>query len=150
MSIDINDIKNLRKLTGAGVLDVKMALENADGDFEEAKKELVVKGVVKAAKKSERVAKDGLVYSYIHGNGKLGAMVLVACETDFVAKTDDFQKLCKELAMQVCTGEYANVEELLSDEYMRDSSKTVADIVTATVAKLGEKIEVRYFAKLAV
>jgi elongation factor Ts len=150
MSISIDDIKKLRKETGAGVLAVKEALEDAGGDFEVAKKDLIAQGIAKAEKKSARDASEGLVHAYIHMGGKLGSMVLVACETDFVARTDDFKKLCNELAMQVCTDDYADVEALLNDEYMRDSTKTVRDVVTESIAKLGENIEIRKFTKLSV
>jgi len=148
--MNIDAIKKLRIQTGAGVLDIKNALEAAGGDIEQAKKTLFEKGIAKAAKKSERTTKDGLVYSYIHGGGKLGSLVLVACETDFVAKTEDFKKLCHELAMQVCTDDYSSVDDVLAAEYIRDSSKKVADLITETVAKLGEKIELKQFVRLSV
>lgn len=147
---DIQKIKQLRQETGAGVLEVKTALEDAGGNVDEARKTLMSKVSAKAAKKEGRTASDGLVYSYIHGNGKMGSMILMACETDFVAKTDDFQKLCKEVAMQVVAGDYTSVENLLSDEYMRESNKTVKDIIEETIAKLGEKIELREFVKYCV
>lgn len=150
MSLNVEDIKKLREETGAGVLDVKQALEDSGGDFEKAKEVLTKKGFDKAAKKSEREVNDGLVYSYIHGNGKVGSMVLVACETDFVAKTEDFKKLCHEIALQVATSDYDSVEDLLSDEYIKDPSKKISDLVTGAVAKLGENIELKDFARLSV
>lgn len=150
MKTNIKDIKKLREETGAGVLDVKQALEKSKGDFGLARRELIKKGVTKAAKKSTRTVKSGLVHSYIHNNEKVGGMVMVACETDFVARTDDFKNLCHELAMQVCTDNYKNMDELLESDYLRDPNKKVSDVVTAAVAKLGEKIEIKDFVKFDV
>ncbi|MFZ2664348.1 MAG: translation elongation factor Ts, partial [Patescibacteria group bacterium] len=123
MAIDAEKIKKLREETGAGVLEIKSALEEAGEDYEKAKESLMKKAASKAAKKADRTANDGLVYSYIHNGGKVGSMVLISCETDFVAKTDDFKKLCHEVAMQVCTEDFDNLENLLSSEYIRDPSK---------------------------
>ncbi len=149
--IDIQTIKELREQTGAGMLDVKQALEKYQGDVEQAKKELIEKGLAKAAKKQEeRVTKDGLVYAYIHGVGKVGSLVALACETDFVAKTEDFKKLCHEIALQVSTDEYKDVEELLNAEYIRDPGKKISDLVSETIAKVGEKIEIKNFCRLSV
>lgn len=147
---NVEQIKKLREETGAGVLEVKEALEEFNGDYEKAKEKLMKKASAKAAKKADRVTKDGLVESYIHAGGKVGSLVEVACETDFVAKTDDFQKLVKEIAMQVVTGDYENVEELLASEYIRDGSKKIIDMVNEVTAKVGEKIEVRRFVKFDV
>jgi len=146
----IKKIKQLRDETGAGVMEVKEALDKHAGDLEKAKKELMKKVSAKAAKKADRVAGDGLVYSYIHLNGKLGSLVHMACETDFVAKTDDFQNLCKEVAMQICTEDIDSVKDLLKAEYMRDVSKTVGDLITEATAKLGEKIELKKFTKYSI
>jgi elongation factor Ts len=148
--IDLKQVKELRDLTGQGVLEVKEALEKADGDYEKAKKELLELSAKKASKKADRDASDGLVYSYIHTGGKVGSLVLVACETDFVAKTDDFKNLCHNLAMQVCTGEYETVDEVLADEFIKDPSKKVSELVTETVGKLGEKMELLEFVRFSV
>lgn len=150
MALNIEDIKKLRDETGAGVVEVKQALEAHEGKYDLAKEELMKKYAGKAAKKADRNAKDGLVYSYIHSGGKLGSLVLVACETDFVAKTEEFKKLCHEIAMQVCTEDYENVEALLEAEYIRDGSKKIVDLVNAVTAKVGEKIEIRKFAKFGI
>jgi len=147
---DIEKIKQLRDDTGAGVMEVKQALEACAGDMKKARESLMKKVSAKAAKKADRTANDGLVYSYIHLNGKIGSLIHLACETDFVAKTDDFQKLCKELAMQVCTDDYQSVDELLATEYMRDASKKVEDLIKEATAKLGEKIELKRFIKYSV
>ncbi len=146
----ITDIKTLREETGAGILEVKQALEDAGGDVSKARAALLAKSSAKAAKKADRTAGDGLIYSYIHNGGKMGSLVHVACETDFVAKTEDFKKLTHEIALQVCTDAYESVEALLASEYMRDSSKTIQDIINDTVAKTGEKIELRRFVKYSI
>jgi len=150
MTMNVQDIKKLREETGAGVLEVKQALEELSGDYEKARVLLMSKGSAKAAKKAERTTKDGLVHSYIHGAGKIGSLIVVACETDFVARTEDFKKLCHEVAMQVCTDEYKDVDDLLEAEYIRDPNKKVKDLVTETVAKVGEKIEIKKFIRFAV
>ena len=140
-TINLQDIKKLREETSASIMDVKKALEESGSDFGEAKKLLVEKGKARAAKKSaERTVKDGLVESYIHTTGKVGSLILLSCETDFVAKTDEFKKLAHEIAMQAASQDYGSVDELLSDVYIRDPSKRVSDLITETVAKLGEKI----------
>lgn len=150
MPINVNDIKKLREETGAGILEVKQALEKFEGDLEKAGKELLSKSADKAAKKAGRVAKDGLVHAYVHAGGKVGSMVLVACETDFVAKTENFKKLAHELALQVATEEYPSAESLLNSEYIRDPSKKVSDIINETIAKVGEKIELKKFIRYSV
>ncbi len=101
MLIDSQLIIKVRELTGAGMVDVKTALEEAGGDLEKAVEILRKKGVIKAAKKSERQTKEGLVHAYIHANGKVGALVAVACETDFVARNQAFKDLVHDIAMQV-------------------------------------------------
>ena len=147
--IDIEIIKKVREETGAGMLDVKLALEKHDGDAGKAKKELAKKGAVKAAKKQERTAGDGLIHAYIHSGGKVGSLVHLGCETYFVAKTDDFKKLCNEIAMQVAAGEYKNISELLNDDYIRDPSKKISDLITEVIAKTGEKIELKNFCRFS-
>ena len=150
MSINMEKIKKLRDETGAGLLEIRNILEEVEGDFEKAKEKLMKNVASKAAKKSDRIVEDGLVYSYVHNSGKVGSLVLVGCETDFVAKTDDFQKLCKEIAMQICTEDYESVEDLLNAEYVRDPSKKIVDLVNETTAKVGEKVEIRKFVKFTV
>jgi len=150
MPIDVKKIKELREETGAGIVEIKNMLEEVEGDYKRAKGELMKKAAEKALKKQNREATQGLVYSYIHHGGEVGSMVLISCETDFVAKTDDFKKLCQEVAMQVCTEDYKDVKELLESEYIRDPSKKVQDLVNETTAKLGEKIELKKFVKYSV
>jgi len=131
-------------------MEVKHALEEFNGDYNKAKEDLMKKGLAKAAKKADRVTKDGLVYSYVHATGKVGSIVAVACETDFVAKTEEFKKLCHEVALQVCTEDYTSVEILLESEFIKDASKKISDLVNETIAKLGEKIEIKKFSRISV
>ncbi len=148
--MNIEDLKKLREETGAGVMEVKHALEEFQGDYNKAKEDLMKKGLAKAAKKADRVTKDGLVYSYIHATGKVGSVVAIACETDFVAKTEEFKKLCHEVALQVCTEDYTSVESLLESEFIKDANKKISDLVNETIAKLGEKIEIKKFSRISV
>lgn len=145
MKVDILDVKKLREKTGAGVSDCRQALEDNNGDLKSAEEALKKKGLERAAKKSEREVKAGLVFSYVHHTGRLGSLVGLACETDFVAKTDDFMRLGKELALQVASNSPVSVEELLDQEYIRDPAKQVKDLIKETVGKLGENIQVLGF-----
>ncbi len=145
MKIGIEDIKKLREVTGAGIADCRQALEDTDGDQKKAAEILRKKGIEKAGKKAERQVKAGMVFSYVHHTGRLGAIVGLACETDFVAKTDDFQKLGKELALHIAASKPTSVEELMGQEYVRDASKTVEVLIKETIGKLGENIQVLEF-----
>ena len=109
MSIDAATVKQLREKTGAGIMDCKRALAENDGNFDEAIAFLRKKGLASAAKKAGRATKEGLVGSYIHGNGKIGVLIEVACETDFVARTEDFQGLVRDLSMHVAASDPAAV-----------------------------------------
>lgn len=148
--INIEQIKKLREQTGAGVMEAKKALEETGGDFDKAAKLLMERGLSKVEKRADRQAGEGLVFSYIHAGGKIGSLVLLGCETDFVAKTEEFKNLGKEIAMQVATEDYADAVSLLEAEYIRDSSKKVKDLINQVVAKLGEKIEIRSFVRYSV
>lgn len=145
MNISVGDIKKLREKTGAGIADSRRALDAAKGDFAKAEELVKSWGVEIAAKKAERAVGSGLVETYIHGGGKVGAMVEVNCETDFVAKTDEFRNLVHELAMQVAAMDPKDVKELLAQDYIRESSKKVDDLVKETLAKVGENIQVKRF-----
>lgn len=142
MQIKIEDIKKLREETAAGVSDCREALEQTNGDMKAAKEILRKKGMEKAAKKAEREVKAGVVFAYVHHTGRLGVLVSLACETDFVAKTEDFLKLGKELALHVAACRPENPEELLKQEYVRDPSRTIEELVKETIGKLGENIQV--------
>lgn len=145
MKVKIEDIKSLRDLTGAGIADCRRVLEETGGDMEKSIKSLRDLGMERADKKAEREVKAGAVFSYVHHTQRLGTMVALACETDFVAKTEEFQKLGKELAIQAASTKPENVEELLKQEYVRDMSKKVGELVKETIGKLGENIRVVEF-----
>lgn len=150
MEFDINVIKKLRDETGAGVMDVRNALTNSGGDIEKAKAELHQKGLAKAEKRSDREANEGIIYSYIHNGSKIAAMVMLTCETDFVAKTEDFSKVAKDIAMQVSTQDYESIEDLLSAPYIKDESKKISDLVSELSGKTGEKVELKKFVRFAI
>lgn len=143
MAITAALVKDLRERTGAGMMDCKKALVACDGDMEAAIDFLREKGLAAAAKKQGRIAAEGAVLSYISEDGKVGAIVEVNCETDFVAKTDDFKALVVSVAKQVCAVKPADLEALLASEM---DGVTVEAMVTAATAKIGEKISVRRFA----
>lgn len=130
-------------------MDAKRALEEAKGDLAVAEEIIAKKGLMKAASKSEREVTSGRVYSYIHNTGRVGAMVEIACETDFVAKTEDFQLLCKEIAMQVASMDPEDVEALMKQSYIRDGSKTIEDLVKTLIAKTGENTKIIRFVRFA-
>jgi elongation factor Ts len=192
MAISPQAVKELREKSGAGMMDCKRALDDANGDMEKAMQLLRERGVAKAAKKEGRATKEGIVFSYIHPGDKLGVLIEVNCETDFVARTDDFRGLAKELAMQVAAasplvvapenlpadlverereiyrqqalnegkpeqvvgkivdGRVKKFQQevcLLLQPYIKDQDKTVTDIVTEAVSKLGENITVKRFTR---
>ncbi len=147
--MDVQKIKQLREKTGAGIADCNKALKETGGDLTKAEEYLKKQGFEKAAKKSDRETGDGLISSYIHAGGKVGAMVEIACETDFVARTDEFQALTREVAMQVAAMKPKDVTELMEQVYIRDSSKKIEVLVKETIAKLGENIKVIRFTRLA-
>lgn len=194
MEITAAMVKELRALTNAGVLDCRKALEKSEGDMAKAAELLREKGLVTAAKKAERETKEGLIGHYIHTGSKVAALIEVNCESDFVARTDQFQGLVRELAMQVVAarptyvkiedipaealeelknqfrltiepnktpeqveriltgklGKYFEENVLLEQPYIKDESLKVKDLVTGVIAKLGENIQVRRFARLEV
>jgi elongation factor Ts len=192
MEISIELLKDLRQRTGAGVIDCKAALQEAQGNMEAAIDYLRRKGLATAAKKAGRIATDGLVSSYIHAGGKMGVLVEINCETDFVAKTEDFQTFVKNIAMHIAATnpQYIRREEipeevlereraiyrtqaqdsgkpqkvidkivegkmerfysevcLLEQTYVRDSDLTIKELLDAMIAKIGENITIRRFAR---
>lgn len=147
MAITTEDIKLLRESTGAGVLDCKKALQETGGDIDQAIEFLRKKGLAAASKKASREANDGLVSAYISPDGQTGVLVEVNCETDFVARTEDFQNFVAAMVQRVASKpELANVEALLASPF-DDSGKTVAEKLTETIAKLGENMIVRRVAR---
>jgi elongation factor Ts len=192
MEVSANAVKELREKTGAGMMDCKKALAESAGDVEKAVDYLRQKGLAAAATKADRVAADGAVAAYIHPGGKLGALVEINCETDFVARTAEFQTLLKDMAMQVAAANprYVRREEipaaeldrekaihrqqalesgkpekivdkivegkmerfysevcLLEQSFIKDQDKKVSDVVNDSIARLGEKIQIRRFAR---
>ncbi|WP_288863221.1 translation elongation factor Ts [uncultured Megasphaera sp.] len=192
MAITAGLVKELRTKTGAGMMDCKKALSATDGDLDKAIDFLREKGLAAAAKKADRIAAEGLVYSYIHGNGRIGVLVEVNCETDFVAQTDGFKDLCKDIAMQIAAAKpaYLKREEvpqevldherevlskqalnegkpqhivdkmivgriekyykencLLDQEFIKDADKTINQVITEQIAKIGEKIDIRRYVR---
>ncbi len=141
--VDINLLKKLRKETGVSIADCRKALEETGGKYDKALAWLKKQGLEKAAEKKDRETAQGLVESYIHLNGKVGSLAVVLCETDFVARTEDFKHLAHEIAMQVAAMNPKDVDTLLKQEYIRDSSLTINDLVKQQIAKLGENITVK-------
>ena len=195
MSIDAKLVKTLREKTGAGMMDCKNALVDSNGDLDKAVDYLRKSGVAKAEKKGTRDTREGLVYSYIHAGGRLGVLLELNCETDFVAKTDGFTELAHNLAMQIAAanplsldresidekiierekeiftdqakseGKPDNIIEkmvegrlskffqescLLEQTYIKDPDKKVSDLLTETIATLGENISINRFIRFAV
>ena len=195
MNVDARIVKELRDKTGAGMMDCKKALTESEGDIEKAIDYLRKTGIAKAEKKGSRVTKEGIIYSYIHAGGRLGVLIEVNCETDFVAKTDGFIELAHNLSMQVAatnpialdresipasvisrekdiyvdqaksSGKPENIIEkmvdgrmnkffqencLMEQAYIKDSEKKVMDLVTESVATLGENITISKYTRFAV
>ncbi len=160
--ITATEVKELRDITGAGFMDCKKALEEADGNQESAINILNEKGLASAAKKANRSTSEGLIVSYIHTGGRVGAMVELNCETDFVARTEDFESLGKNIAMQVAAMDpkYLDLEIaeaskekidsniiLLEQEYIRDSGMKISDLIKESIGKLGENIKISRFSR---
>ncbi len=164
MVVTVQSIKSLRDKTGAGIMDSKRALEEAQGDVEKAQAILKEKGIAMASKKASRETNEGLVESYIHSGGRVGALVELNCETDFVARTEDMKSLAHNVAMQIAAmspkyvGEDQVPEEekepleeicLLKQPFIRDSELTVQDVVNETIAKVGENVRIRRFSRFS-
>ncbi|HQW51085.1 MAG TPA: elongation factor Ts [Tepidiformaceae bacterium] len=163
MAITTEMIKALREETGAGVMDAKRALEAAGGDAAKARTILREQGILAAAKRAERETSNGVVESYIHAGGRIGVLVEVNCETDFVANTEDFRQLARNIAMQVAAmspqvvsaedPERAGIEGsdeevcLMSQPFIRDSGRTISALVQDVIAKTGENVRVRRFVR---
>ncbi|MEK7514760.1 MAG: translation elongation factor Ts [Patescibacteria group bacterium] len=150
MADDIQTIKALRDETGLSFGEIKKALSDASGDVVKAREALKAFGASAAAKKADRATTEGGIGAYVHTNGKVAAMVLVRCETDFVARNPEFQTLTKELAMHVAAMKPSSQEELLDQEFIRDPSMKVRDAITQAVGKLGENIQLDSFSLLEV
>ena len=162
MAVPAETVKKLRDLTGAGMLDCKKALEETGGELERAKEILHQRGIAIAGKKATEETRQGLVEAYTHPDGRLGALVELNCQTDFVARTDEFRVLAHDLAMQVAAtdpqhiapeelpaGSDGNPEELclLAQPFIKDPKRAIQDLINETIAKTGENIRVRRFAR---
>ena len=143
--ITASQVKELREITGAGMMDCKKVLTETDGDMEKAMELLRERGIAKAAKKSDRVAAEGLVDCYISEDGKVGAIVEVNSETDFVGQNEEFKTFVMDVAKQVAEKNPANVEELLAQESITEAGKTVQEVLTDKIAKIGENMNIRRF-----
>jgi elongation factor Ts len=158
MQITVEKIKELRERTGLGIMDCKKALMDCEGDLDIALARLRERGFSIAQKKKDRILKSGLIESYVHGGGRIGVLVEVDCETDFVARTPDFRELAHDLAMQIaaCAPEAISPDEtsdgnddayLLLQPFIKDPQKTVQDVICEVIARVGENIRVRRFAR---
>lgn len=149
-TIDLQALKKLRAETSASVSDCRRALEEANGDYKKALEWLKKRAATIAEKKADRETGQGLVEAYIHAGGRVGALVELLCETDFVARTDEFKRLAREIGMQVSAMNPENVEVLLKQEYIRDSSQTIEQLIKGVIGKLGENITLKRFQRFAV
>jgi elongation factor Ts len=145
--IDTQLIKKLREQTGGGIADCKRALDETKGDLKKAAELLLKWGIAKSEKKADRETRQGIVESYIHGNGRVGVLLTLLCETDFVAANSEFKKLAHEIGMQIASMNPKNVEELLDQPYIRDAKMKVSDLVKSTIAKIGENIKIGEFVR---
>ncbi len=145
--ISASQVKDLREKTGAGMMDCKKVLTETDGDMEKAIELLRERGIAKAAKKSGRIAAEGLVEAYISEDGKVGAVVEVNSETDFVAKNEEFKNFVMSVAKQVVEKNPKDVEDLLAQESITEPGKTVKEVLTDKIAKIGENMNIRRFAR---
>ena len=143
--VTASQVKDLREKTGAGMMDCKKVLTETDGDMEKAIELLRERGIAKAAKKSSRVAAEGLVASYVSEDGKVGAVVEVNAETDFVGKNEEFKNFVNDVAKQIVEKNPANVEELLGQESIAEAGKTVQEVLTNKIATIGENMTIRRF-----
>jgi elongation factor Ts len=150
MAISMDEIKKLREQTGAGVMDAKKALEESAGDFDKAVAWVKQKGLDRAEKKQDRETKEGYVASYVHITGKIAALVEIMCETDFVARNEEFRAMAQNVAMQVASMNPESVDELLKQEFIKDGSTTIEEMVKGLSGKIGEKFVVTRFIRYQV
>ncbi len=146
----INKVKKLRVELGLGIMEIKAALEAGEGDEAKAKEILKQQGFKKAEKRAEKETHQGLVATYTHANGKIGVMVELLCETDFVAKNEEFVGVAHDLCLQVAATNPEKLEDLLEQEFIKDGSRKIKDLVTALVAKFGENIRIGRFGRFEI
>lgn len=145
----VGDVQKLREVTGAGVMDCKRALDEAKGNFDEAVKIIHEKGTSKVEKRAGRETGAGLVQSYVH-NERIGVLLELRSETDFVARSEPFKKLAHDLVMHIAAMAPQNVDELLAQPYVRDQAQTVQQVVNGVIALVGENIKVGSFYRMEV
>jgi elongation factor Ts len=176
MTISAAQVKELRELTGAGIMESKRALEESGGDLQKAEALLMQQGLAKADKKSGRAAQQGIIEPYVHGGGRIASLVEINCETDFVARTEDFRNLAHDVAMQVAAmsprylseddvpadmwaelerefGSHDKAKEavcLLDQPFIKDPKQSIRDLNKAAIGKLGENVVIRRFARFEV
>lgn len=150
MAIDLELLKKIREETQASIADCRKALEESGGKYEKALEWLRKHGIEKAEKKSSRETSQGIVECYIHQNNRIGAIIEILCETDFVARTSEFKDLAHEIAMQVAAMNPKDIDTLLKQEYIRDGSRKIGDLIKEQIAKLGENIVVKKIQRLEV
>ncbi len=143
-------VKKIRNETGLGIMEIKAALEEAEGDEKRAKEILKEKGLKKAETKTERETHQGRVATYTHTTGKIGVMVELLCETDFVAKHEDFLGLTKDICLQIAAMNPENVEDLLKQEFIKDASITIEEKIKGLVVKFGENMKLTRFARFEI
>lgn len=147
--MSLQQIKQLRAKTKSGVMDCRQALEACGGDLKKAEAWLLKKGAAEAAKRQGRATKSGSLATYLHHDKQMASMVSMACETDFVARTDDFQNVVQEVAMQVGATDPKTLQALLKQPWIRNQAKTIGDLVKELSAKTGEKIEIKGFKRMS-
>lgn len=145
----IKDVEKLRELTGAGVVDCKNALEEADGNLDKAVKIIHEKGLVKAQKKETRSTGAGLLESYVH-NERVGVLLELRCETDFVVRSDVFRNLAHDITMQIAAMNPSDIKSLLNQPYVKDESISIENLIKTVIAKVGENIKIERFCRYEV
>lgn len=148
--ISAQDVAKLRQITGAGMMDAKKALEEAAGDFDKAQELLQSRYAEKAEKKADRETGEGFIGTYVH-NGKSATLVALACETDFVARNEDFRDLAQNIALHITAliSEDATIEDVLSSQYIKDPNITIAELLKTKIGVLGENIQLVSFKKIS-
>lgn len=164
MAVTVDQVRTLREQTGAGIMECKLALEDSGGDLEKAAETLRQKGFAQAAKRADRDTSEGLIEAYIHTGGRIGALVELGCETDFVARTPEFKDLAHNIAMQVAAMGPAYVSQddmvdgdsrppaqvsLLQQPFIKDNSRLVSEVIQELAVRVGENVKVIRFSRLA-
>jgi elongation factor Ts len=148
MNVDL--IKQLREQTGISIAECKKALEQAGNDMAKALEILRERSKIIVEKKAGAEAKEGIIEAYVHTTAKIGALLELNCQTDFVARNANFKALAKDLAMQIAAGEAESVDDLLKQPFIKDPSKTIQELINENIAKLGENIKISRFAKFSI